>query len=78
MKTFAQKVLFVITIADILSIVAVHAQIIYTDVNPDTTYTSSSYYLNLNNDNVNEFVIRNYNHRRYFTVHLQTIRFENQ
>ncbi|MBC8047535.1 MAG: T9SS type A sorting domain-containing protein [Fimbriimonadaceae bacterium] len=43
----------------ILSFCIANAQIVYTDVDPDETYTSGTLYIDLNNDGINDFKITN-------------------
>ena len=46
-----------IIIVTIFFLSAAHAQIVYTDVNPDTTIKNASYALDLNNDGITDFVL---------------------
>jgi hypothetical protein len=50
--------MYAIIIASSLSTVAAHAQIVYTDVNPDMTILNGSYNLDLNNDGTTDFSLK--------------------
>jgi hypothetical protein len=56
MKSYLKKIFFVLAAFNFYSVVS--AQIIYTDINPDTvTASGHSYNLDLNNDGITDFII---------------------
>src|SRR5438105_3406911 len=60
MKTQIQKSIFFYLLTSFFFLLKAEAQIVYTDVNPDSI-SSSSYNLDLNNDGVNDFTLRKSN-----------------